>query len=629
MELEAASTSQSATSGGPVPSQRSQPTADPGKQPSQMLSVARRELLLPEGWRTSLPKEQHVWVSQVLFTRGKDGKPTLTSNLRLWWFPPGPPNVHLQPPTSPDTFFQRPFFLWMPYRMWGYKLSCTACSHRLSGAGLYRTVRRVLDTDGWYFMATEYLECRRCRKKVAGWSRDVLDQLHHTHWDEFPAILTYRLSCDKKLIGQMRDRTLDNGANRLRRYLLEEHTRSWILHSKSYLFAFAKFITSGAEPFATPPLPPRMTPVPSAKWLLSVYAREVALRLEETKARITSIFGSILKMDSTKKVTKKLAGAAAGTAAWVTNVENEHGQILISVLTAAKGAGLHPMATGLMQRYRDASVSPPLVLYVNRDCCSHGGPSKVSLLFHQWDQLVVRLDVWHLMRRFAAGVTTESHPLYSLFMARLSFCIFEWDQGDVAQLRQAKAGEVGKGPRGSGYGNIPLKELARHCRRRTRGAEETGRLIDEMLEAFGDATDTMGVPLLDRDKIQDIWKTQRRHLHCIQDPPGVHLYMQTGRLVKGGITLPVFRCARGTTSLESFHLHLDRFIPGTSASAAHFQAYLLEGLARWNEDRAAQAVGAADRDVVCYNGQLQHSVNELSEFLYHIKLVEDYTQPAK
>ncbi|XP_051788938.1 uncharacterized protein LOC127529436 [Erpetoichthys calabaricus] len=150
-----------------------------------------------------------------------------------------------------------------------------------------------------------------------------------------------------------------------------------------------------------------------------------------------------------------------------------------------------------------------------------------------------------------------------------------------------------------------------------------------MLEAFGDATDTMGIPLLDRAKIQDIWKTQRRHLHCIQDPPGVHLYMQTGQLVKGGITLPVFRCARGSTSLESFHLHLDRFIPGTSASAAHFQAYLLEGLARWNEDHAAQAVEAADRDMVCYSGQLQHTVNELSEILYRTKLVDDHTRPAK
>ena len=34
---------------------------------------------------------------------------------------------------------------------------------------------------------------------------------------------------------------------------------------------------------------------------------------------------------------RKLAGAAAGTAAWATTVGNEHGQILTSVLTAAEG----------------------------------------------------------------------------------------------------------------------------------------------------------------------------------------------------------------------------------------------------------------------------------------------------
>ncbi|XP_039625400.1 uncharacterized protein LOC120539427 [Polypterus senegalus] len=269
---------------------------------SLSLSHTNTQLLLPKGWRSSLPKEQHKWVSRALFTRGKDGKPALTSNLRLWCFPPGPRNVHLQPPTSPDTFFQCPFFLWMPYRMWGYKLSCTACSHRLVGAGLYRTVRRVLDTDGWYFMATEYLECRHCRKKVAGLSQDILDQLHHTHQVDFPAILTYRLSCDIKLIGQMHERTLGNGATRLRRYLLKQHTRSWLKRSKKFMYAVTKFITPGAEPPAALPLLPRMTPVPGTKWFLSIYAREVASRIEETKARITSIFGSILKMDSTKKV---------------------------------------------------------------------------------------------------------------------------------------------------------------------------------------------------------------------------------------------------------------------------------------------------------------------------------------
>ena len=31
---------------------------------------------------------------------------------------------------------------------------------------------------------------------------------------------------------------------------------------------------------------------------------------------------------------------------------------------------------------------------------------------------------------------------------------------------------------------------------------------------------------------------------------------------KGGITRRVYKCARGSTSLENFHLHMTRFIPG-------------------------------------------------------------------
>ena len=37
------------------------------------------------------------------------------------------------------------------------------------------------------------------------------------------------------------------------------------------------------------------------------------------------------------QISRKLAGAAAGTATWATNISNEHGQILISVLTVAEG----------------------------------------------------------------------------------------------------------------------------------------------------------------------------------------------------------------------------------------------------------------------------------------------------
>ncbi|MEQ2179636.1 hypothetical protein GOODEAATRI_027204, partial [Goodea atripinnis] len=47
----------------------------------------------------------------------------------------------------------------------------------MTKAGLYRTIRRVLDIDGWHLMATEYLECRRCKKEVGGWSQGIVGQL--------------------------------------------------------------------------------------------------------------------------------------------------------------------------------------------------------------------------------------------------------------------------------------------------------------------------------------------------------------------------------------------------------------------------------------------------------------------
>ena len=68
-------------------------------------------------------------------------------------------------------------------------------------------------------------------------------------------------------------------------------------------------------------------------------------------------------------MTKKLAGTAAGTAAWATNVGNEHGQVLISVLTAAEGAGLANMAAGLVNHYLQAGHAPPVILYIDCDCC--------------------------------------------------------------------------------------------------------------------------------------------------------------------------------------------------------------------------------------------------------------------
>ncbi|MEQ2261714.1 hypothetical protein XENORESO_014614, partial [Xenotaenia resolanae] len=107
------------------------------------------------------------------------------------------------------------------------------------------------------------------------------------------------------------------------------------------------------------------------------------------------------------------------------------------------------------------------------------------------------------------------------------------------------------------------------------------------------------------------------------------MYTRTGQVTKGGVVLPVYLCARGSTSLESFHQHMNRFIPGTSAIGCHVQMYLFEGLTRWNDGRAQTAAGAENAGMKCYAGQKQHTLFQLTQSLLGVTLAESYTKPLK
>lgn len=187
-----------------------------------------------------------------------------------------------------------------------------------------------------------------------------------------------------------------------------------------------------------------------------------------------------------------------------------------------------------------------------------------------WPDLIVRLDIYHYMRRLAAGCTTDAHSLYGSFMSSLSICIFEWDPEDVALLRRARRMQMQQEgvpgiPDSLVDKRIPNNDLALYFRRRTRGKETTVRLIDHLLqELMGDrGRDLLGVPLLDGVRMEHIWHVQKRHVKCIQDIPGVPLYTETGAsTTQQGVVLRKYRCARASSSLESFHCHLNRFIPG-------------------------------------------------------------------
>ena len=83
-----------------------------------------------------------------------------------------------------------------------------------------------------------------------------------------------------------------------------------------------------------------------------MYVRDVWSRLPALLAQLTSVYGSVLKVDSTKKVVKKLQGAAANTASWATNIGNERGEVVHSVIICSESSpSLQRMADGLVERY--------------------------------------------------------------------------------------------------------------------------------------------------------------------------------------------------------------------------------------------------------------------------------------
>ena len=552
------------------------------------------KLRLPKGWGANMSVFDQTWIGKNVFA----SKGNISTPLKNWYHPPD--LIKGSKPTA-GQYFARRLFLWMPRKMFAFDFKCINCDRSLRSKGLYNRVRIVLDVKDYYYLAAEYMDCNECSGTFIAWDARMLNQLPYGLRVKFPAVLTYRYACDYSVISLLRSRTLGNSPTALQANLCELHTDCWLKRNAEYLRDAIKH----AEGLSFLHLPSQtydeaevFKVMPSAKWFLASYARDVWTRLEQLKAAITSVFGKILKIDATKKICRKLAGEVAKSASFALNVGNERSEIVQSILISSESIlSLQPMADGLVKRYSNAGVDPPLILYTDRDCCSETGPSKFKVLFCSWNLLSVRLDIWHYMRRLALGCSSESHPLYGVFMSRLSGCIFEWDRDDYSKLTEAKKGEL----IASGIKNpseeaicksVTPTELSRHCRRRTRGEKETSSAIEDLILSLTSATDTLGVPLFN-DEMVIIWKEQAKHVKCIQDLPDLPLYAVTHEITKGGKCLPVYRCARGTTSLESFHRHYNTFIPGTSANAVNFQAYLLDGITRWNASRKQAAVSSS------------------------------------
>ena len=114
-----------------------------------------------------------------------------------------------------------------------------------------------------------------------------------------------RYACDKSVVRLMRERGLGNSATQLSKKIREQHTDRWMEATVQYLSACEIFRNRLVVPPAFPK-PPEQPAIPKPRWFMTVYAQDVLGRLDEIKASITSTYGSVLKIDSTKKVVVKL-----------------------------------------------------------------------------------------------------------------------------------------------------------------------------------------------------------------------------------------------------------------------------------------------------------------------------------
>jgi hypothetical protein len=137
----------------------------------------------------------------------------------------------------------------------------------------------------------------------------------------------------------MRGRTFGNSPTGVCNELKEIQSEQWMRKAIAYLSDFKRQKTSKErlrlDEVTYPSLLSYKSP-PSTKLFLSVYVRDVWSRHQLLKASATSIYGSIFKIISTKKITRTLQGTAAKSVSWCCKIGNEKREVLISILTTSE-----------------------------------------------------------------------------------------------------------------------------------------------------------------------------------------------------------------------------------------------------------------------------------------------------
>ena len=355
-----------------------------------------------------------------------------------------------------NTYFRRPIMMLRPSKFWSFK--CPSCSGPLANSGFYSVVKEVYSLSWPYYVAQEHFSCnnKKCTKSRF-LSQDLIQYMPIEHREKFKVHISKFYVLDNQImdlmrgclsISDLRDRVLVANSEEYSRRLLD-YLKACEITDQARANPFAKNVPQDKAAMAPP-----MHRIPSQQYFSQMYVLNVESRMKtELLPALTSTkCDKILKIDSTVHILSHLAPNVRQSVQWMTNVMNESGQFVQSVLTQGEGIDqLRAMCVGVIKRFHRNKWKPPKVIYIDRDCC--GDMTTYHKLFdpegiegvdlseeeiEAWKYVQIRLDIYHLMTRHDVGLTTTHHIKYNLFEAGMANCFFRFDPVDLENLQKAK-----------------------------------------------------------------------------------------------------------------------------------------------------------------------------------------------
>ncbi|XP_053481092.1 uncharacterized protein LOC128607877 [Ictalurus furcatus] len=196
--------------------------------------------------------------------------------------------------------------------------------------------------------------------------------------------------------------------------------------------------------------------------LLQEYQRQEAALTQV----LQGTFGQVFRSDHTRKVARKVTLSSGIMSSYA--VMNENWMILFWMMLQSESEwSLEAMYCGLANRYSAAGIPKTRYQWVDRDCCAAFRVMDPSPYEHlKWDawrtteailaqvtsenlknlcaaclkyneNIIVKLDLFHCMRRFTRECVSEHHPLYTSFCKFLSAALSVVDQSNLEKLKKA------------------------------------------------------------------------------------------------------------------------------------------------------------------------------------------------